>query len=898
MKTTKRLLATLLTVIMLFGVVAVVANAASIKTTTSDYGYMVTTDAKISKAVTTVKVYGNYDYINFFISSNYDDMYFFYEIYSDKKMTKLVTADFTYCPDSGTYSWSPMITLKGVLATGTFYGVTYAARIDDSGNVTLSEKSLQEFKLSVNRSPKFNQKMVPLKSVTITANGPVIKWHKLSTDAVKYVIYRRSMSGTKWTKVGTVNGSTLSFTDKTTKDKNGKYIYTVKALNKSGTASRYLYNGLSCLYARTPKVSSVATTSDNRIQVKWNNTSGSAKYRVYRSENGGGWKLIANNVKGTSYYDTTAKSNGKNYKYTVRAVIPTTNGDAISHYVDTKKSVDFVAQPTLNPVSVVDNGLKITWGKVTGANAYTVYRKTLENGASWVSLGKVASGVTEFVDTTANENSAFIYTVRSEGKTSRGSYSGTGVEYIKLAEPEISNIQVTDSGISISWKSVRGATGYEVMKKNEEGTWEVYRTVTTEMYCYIYCNSYTKLELSVRAIKGDEKGPFNTESSVVTFVPQITSYKAVYTDYTKISWSDVSADEYRVYRKDTENENSEFELLYAGKETSYVDTNVEYDVEYRYEIRPVFDSVEEKEKITVQHIKKESIDKYIKSVNVIQKFGDDYPVDYSNYAGYKFEFDVTDSYKDRVIYLYALSDDGEYEYISYQPDDMTTEELYSNGFYIVVQDNSSIATTPIDAYNVKPQTEKCEKVSVVSYSLQNDGVKVTWNAVDNATKYIVQRWGFGVCYETEVVAEDAETCSAVIPKDYLTVYEPINLRIIAVHENGNETCSYYWDKINVYAAPNIFTIQATTNGLKTCWWGYDLNPDNYYYVFRKAEGETKWTKIGQVKSSGIGYDGYYSYTDKNVISGKKYTYTVRSYDPVRGEYTSYYNTKGYSATAK
>lgn len=897
MKTTKKLLPTLLAIIILFGVVSIVANAVSISTTTSNCGYMIATDAKISKTVSTVKLYGNYDYLNFYINSSCNDRYFFYEIYSDKKMTKLVASDYTYCSESGTYSWSPMLTLKGVFKTGTYYGVTYAAKIDNSGNATISETSVTTFKLSVNRSPKFNQNIVVLKSVTNTVNGPTIKWQKLSNDTTKYLIYRRSMSGTKWTRVGTVNGSTFSFTDKSVKNKNGKYVYTVKAQNKSNTATRYLYNGLKCLFAKTPTVTSVSTTSDNRIQVKWTNTSNSACYRVYRSENGGNWKLLDSRYEGTTYYDKTTQ-NGKNYKYTVRAVIPTPDGDAVSAYHNVNKTVDFVGAPKLNPVAVAENGLKITWSNVSGANAYTVYRKTFEKGASWVNLGKVSGDITEFTDTTANSESSFIYTVRAEGKTSRGSYVNAGVEYIKLVAPKITDVQVSDSGFCIYWDNVAGATGYEIMQKNEDGSWSVYIDVGAETNCFIYCYSYKKLELSVRAIKGDEKGPFSTDSTVVTFIPQMTSYNEVYTDYTKISWSSISADEYRVYRKNLENENSEFELLYAGKETSCIDTDVEYDVTYLYEVRPVFDSVEEKEKMTVQHIKKESIDKYIKSVNVIQKFGDDYPVDYSNYAGYKFEYDVTDSYKDKVIYLYALLDDGEYELISSRLDDMTTEELYSDGFYIVVRDYiSSIATTPIDAYNIKPQSEKCENVSVVGYSLQNDGIKVTWNSVENATKYIIQRWDLGVCYETEVVATDTEECSVVIPKDKITVFAPINLRIIAVHENGNETCSYYWDKINIYPHPGIYEIRSTTNGIKIHWWGYDSNLDDYYYVFRKAEGETKWTKIGQVKSKGSEDDNY-SYTDKNVTSGKKYTYTVRCYDPVRGGYSSYYNTKGYSAVAK
>ena len=896
MKTTKRFIMMIFAAIMLLSVVTVAAEAASLNTTSSDYGYMVTTDVKISKPVSTAKVYGNYDYLNFYINSYYDDMYFFYEIYSDKKMTKLVAGDYTYCATAGAYDYTPWLKLKGVFNSGTYYGVTYAATIDENGNATISEPSMRTFKFVVNKKPKYNQQMVILKSVTNTANGPTVKWYKLSSSTQKYNVYRRSLTGTKWTKVATVKGSVFSYTDKSIKDKNGKYVYTVRGIDKNGTLTRYHYSGIMCLFAKTPSVSSVATTYDNQVQVKWKSTAKSAVYNVYRKTDGGKWVLIQKNFKGTTYLDKKTES-GKNYRYTVRAVIPTEYGNAVSYY-NNGKTVDFVGAPKLNPVSVVENGLKITWGKAEGATAYTVYKKTLDKGAKWQSLGKVSNDVFTFTDTTANAESAFIYTVRAEGKTSRGSYVNAGVEYVKLVEPKITNVQVSDSGICIYWDKVAGATGYEIMQKNEDGSWSVYKDVGAETNHFIYCYSYTKLELSVRAIKGDEKGPFSTDSTVVTFIPQLTSYKEVYTDYTKISWSNISADEYRVYRKKLENKNSEFELLYAGKETNCIDTDVEYDVTYCYEIRPVFDSVEEKEKVIVQHIKKESIDKYIKSVNVIQKFGDDYPVEYSNYAGYKFEFDFTDNYKERVVDLYVLSDTGKYEYISCQPDEITTEELYSDGFYVVVRDLYSIASTPIDAYNVKPQTEKCDTVSVISHSLKNDGVKVTWDAVDNATKYIIQKWNLGVDYEIQIVADGSDAYSVVIPKDKLSYgIDATNLRIVAVHENGNETCSYYWNKIYVYPNPELYTIQSTTNGIKIYWWGSDLNPDNYYYVFRKAQGETKWTKVGQVKSTGVGH-GDYSYTDKNVTSGKRYTYTVRSYDPVKGEYASYYNTKGYSATAK
>lgn len=583
MRKTKKLLATLLAVIMLFGTIAVVAQAASVNVSKVDYGDIIPTDAKFTKGVSTVKLYGAYDYINFYIDSISYGAYFCYEIYSDKAMTKLVASDYTYCDDFGTYTWTPLVKLKGVFKTGTFYGIAYAASIDGAGNVTISSHSVVQFKVVVNRSPKFNQQMVVLKSVSNTVNGPTIKWCKLSNNVSKYCIYRRSMTGTKWSKVATVKSSTLSYTDKSIKNKNAKYIYTVKAIDKSGKSSRYLYNGLYCLFAKAPKVSSVATTSDNRIQVKWNNTSNSARYKVYRSENGGSWKLIKNNYNGTTFYDTTAR-NGKNYKYTVRAVISTSNGIATSSYYNVNKTVDFLNQPTLNPVSVADNGLKITWGKVSGAKNYTVYKKTLEAGAKWAVLGKVSGDVTEFVDATANAASAFIYTVRSEGATSRGSYSSKGVEYLNLAQPEVT-LESTETGAKIKWNKVENAQSYEIVKKNADNTWDLYAVIDGRYCEYEYYSDAGEIvTLSVRAVRKDVRSTFDENVTPVRVYPANTIGIVVYNEYSDITWEDVGADSYNLYKKTA---NSEFKLVYSGKDTKFKDTEVEFDVAYTYLLKGV-----------------------------------------------------------------------------------------------------------------------------------------------------------------------------------------------------------------------------------------------------------------------------------------------------------------------
>ncbi len=917
MKTTKRLLSTLLAIVMLFGVVSIVANAVSIDTTSTNYGYMLTTDAKISKAVSTVKVYNTHDYLNFYINSNYDDMYFFYEIYTDKKMTKLVTGDYTYCAESGSYSWSPLIKLKGVFKTGTFYGATYAARIDDYGNVTVSETSLQTFKLSVTREAKFNQKMVILKSVTNTVNGPTIKWLKLSGEATKYAIYRRSMTGTKWTRVGIVNGSTLSFTDKSIKDKNGKYIYTVKALNKSGTASRYLYNGLSCLFAKAPKISSVATTSDNRIQVKWNNISNSAYYRVYRSENGGSWKLINSNYRGTTYYDTTAK-NGKNYKYTVRAVIPTSNGNAMSWYYNVNKTVDFVTQPTLNPVEVAENGLKITWNKVTGANAYTVYKKTLEKGASWVVLSKVSGDVTEFTDTTANAESSFIYTVRSEGKTCRGSYSSEGVMIVQLETPEIRLHDYNEYSdiMRINIKNVAYASQYAVYYRVPGGEWiELDKFNVDKMYSFTLVQfnpeKYGELEYSVRAIRDGINYSDYSKPSKINVVPDISIYGIDnVTEGNRITWKNISAaDKYEINRAEIVDGVTElnYELIATidGDKTNtgkitYIDKTTEYGKKYSYIVKLVIDNVvvtETPAKESVARLDMSNLKNTAKMLSV---------------HGYSNAIEITDDNKDIVKKLYYQNESGIWNVCGEVEGTQGSVPVCSYNFFenyrfsvVYVVDGCE---SPIDE-NVF-ETRFPPRYLDISTTPVPNGVKVTFSIDDayddpKAKKFKVTYTDpqSGETKEVEFNA-DANGVGVAILETDVTVPKDIYIDFVVYAYESDTKAVRYEDKITIVGIPELYKTERNSDGTVNVYWKDTSDESRRFIVYRKAEGETKWKRINEFTYVEFtkNFDGveYCGYKDKTAKSGVKYTYTVRALSDTTDEKVSnsYYDTKGITTTAK
>ena len=427
MKTTKKILSIIMAIITVACAVSIIAEATSVSVDELNLGYMAPTNRKGTKALSTVTLYGDYDYINFCVKSKKDNSYFGYEIYADKNYTMLKDSGAVQC-DKGTYNIPAKITLKGSYSSRTYYLFTYAAKAYSDGSVSIDKNSLREYKIVVKRTASFDDKIVILKEAKNTTKGVSVSWSKLS-GASKYYIYRRSLMGTTWTKVGATGSSKTSFTDTAVKN-TGKYVYSVKGINKSGTASRYLYFGPTTIFAKAPTMKSIAVTYNNAIEIKWNSTSDSAKYNIMRKANDGSWKTIKTNYSGTTYKDTSVKS-GTKYAYSVKAVIPTDYGDAISaYYYNSDKAVTYLRMPTLKKAIAVKKGINVSWYTVSGAEGFTILRKNSDGSTGWSSVGKVGAEATSFVDTSADTKINYIYSVRSEASENKGSYNRAGVEYI------------------------------------------------------------------------------------------------------------------------------------------------------------------------------------------------------------------------------------------------------------------------------------------------------------------------------------------------------------------------------------------------------------------------------------------------------------------------------------
>ena len=145
------------------------------------------------------------------------------------------------------------------------------------------------------------------------------------------------------------------------------------------------------------------------MAINWGQVKDATGYIVYRKGTTGGYKRLTAlaGVASTSYVDTTAVS-GTSYYYTVKA-FNTTVQSAFEDYYITYTAGLATPQVTLTST---DSGVEISWGQVTGATGYIVYRKGMTGGYTRLTaLAGVAS--TSYVDTTAVEGTSYYYTVKA-----------------------------------------------------------------------------------------------------------------------------------------------------------------------------------------------------------------------------------------------------------------------------------------------------------------------------------------------------------------------------------------------------------------------------------------------------------------------------------------------------
>ena len=409
------------------------------------------------------------------------------------------------------------------------------------------------------------------------AKGITVSWNAVP-GATQYRVYRKTGSG-GWNGLVGLTGTSYLDTNVTG---GTSYTYTVKAWN--GTVwSDFDAKGVTATAVYGAPVLKSASAGANGITVTWNAVPGATQYRVYRKTGSGSWNGRAD-VTGTSYTDTNV-TGGTSYTYTVKAWNGSVWSDFDSKGVTATAQAAFGA-PVLKSASAGANGITVTWGAVSGASKYRVYRKT--GSGSWTGLTDVTG--TSYTDTNVVGGTAYTYTVRAWSGSVWSSFDTKGVTATAQAAfgaPVLKSATADVSGVTVTWNAVSGAKKYRLYRKTGSEGWTGVVDVTGTGYLDASVVSGKSYTYTVKAWNGstwsgyDAKGITVTASAVFS-APKLIGASAGASGIT-VTWNAVAgATKYRVYRKSG---SGGWTGLADVTATGYVDASVTSGTSYTYTVK-------------------------------------------------------------------------------------------------------------------------------------------------------------------------------------------------------------------------------------------------------------------------------------------------------------------------
>lgn len=439
-----------------------------------------------------------------------------------------------------------------------------------------------------------------------SSNEEVLKisWKKVS-GAKGYIISRSTSKNSGYKRIDTVTGKT-SYSDDTVKA--GKtYYYKVEAYNvNSGTKG---YGGASDAVAgktaKRTKITSIVSTNEKTLTIKWNKITGAYGYRIKRSTDEDGTYKVVKTIKSgntTSYKDTSVKA-GKTYYYTVETMVKT--GDNICYSGDSASMEGRTAKKAKIKYAVSNgsNQIEVNWGAVRGAYGYRIKRSASKNGTYKVVATLKGKNNTTYQDKKLKTAKTYYYKIETINKVNgKKGYSGNSaaVSAKTLKTTSITAVKATGStSVRLEWKAVDGASGYQIYrstskdsgykkvgqvkgkntKKYEDKTLEAGKTYYYQVRAY-------KSNSAKNGVASFSKAQKAWTIKQVVF-SQITSDSK---NQVTLGWKKVSkAQGYDIYRSDESNSGFEkIASISSGSTLTYTDKGIKSGNTYYYKIAATY----------------------------------------------------------------------------------------------------------------------------------------------------------------------------------------------------------------------------------------------------------------------------------------------------------------------
>ena len=528
-----------------------------------------------------------------------------------------------------------------------------------------------------------------------------------------------------------------------------------------------------------------------------------------------------------------------------------------------------LSTPAVTKLENVAGGIKLTWGKVDGAERYRVYVK--ENG-KWKNLGNTTGNT--FTYTAAESGRTYTFTVRcvsADNKEFTSDFNASGWQQTFVAAPAVTKLENVAGGVKITWDAVPGAAKYRVFVKNAKGGWSTLGNTTGTGFTYTAAESGKTYTFTVRCLSADGKSftsAYNTSGWKHTYTsyPQVTALESAASGV-KITWDALpGAGKYRVYvqtgsgwSKVGDTAGTSFTWTGAALGKTYTFTVRAMNAEatafvsgyntagwsHKYSPAPAVTKLENAStgvKITWGAVN--GAEKY----RIFVKSGSSWKT-LADVTGTSYTWTGAESGKTYTFTVRCVSADGKSFTSSYNTSGWKHTFVAQPGF---TGAQSAAA-----------------------------GLKLTWGAVNGAGKYRVYvKTTSGWTKLADVTGTSYTWTGAETGKSY-------TFTIRAMNAEGTAVVSAYnaggW-KYTYSPAPEITKLASASNGVKITWGA--VNGAAEYRVFVKSG--SSWKTLADVTGT--------SYTWTGAEKGKTYIFTVRCVSADGKSFTSSYNTSGWSYT--
>ena len=726
-----------------------------------------------------------------------------------------------------------------------------------------------------------------------TYNKQKVTWTSQGTG-VKYEVCTSTSSDFGSSTTKKTSALTYSFD----KLKNGtKYYYKVRAYLEI-SSTEIVYGDWSAVksLACAPAKPTVTGTLQNRnqVKVKWPTVAGATGFIIYAKENDGSWVQLGTkkaDASATNYSYTAKGLNvGSSYVFAVSAIREADGKTATGEKGKSTQILIDLANyvPTdLKCKAASTTSVTLSWAEMDGVTTFQVSGRS-DDDTSY-SLKKSVTG-NKVTITGLKKGYTYKFKVRAKKKINdNNEYSAYSAEIkgtpTSLAPTSVAIKALADAyGVKLTWKASAEADGYEIYKaESEDGPWTLVKSIgdgaavkytdkkdydktkTGKIY-YYRIRSYTEV------LGNKHFGPYSSKVKVQIQIPKTTvTAEVVSKTKIKLTWTDVGADKYQIYRSTKEDSGFTLVKTVSSPTITWSNADLTMGTKYYYKIRG--------SKTVGSNT---SYGAYSEVVSATPTLGAPTITSLSADGGsINVKWSAVSGAKQYQVYYHADGQDWKLggtvdaAKTKFRVNNLTPKTKYYFRVRAVTTKNDK---TIYGKYSAKQNktTKLRQVVNLVAEPMGGAKVLLTWDAVRDATRYEVWIADYDAAsgsIDTSTWKKLASVTATRTSADDLKTYNSYGFKVKAVISKSGVTDSGdYSANVVGYTAPVAPTgLKATTikKTSITVSWKPVKGVDGYTVSWRE-KGAASWTKMNLLGSAD-------TYEITGLTSGKEYEIKVRAF---------------------